>query len=103
MAASNCEKQCENEEEGGSEGGLGRLILSIVSSPHYWYVVSDFFESIHILPQERSSWEVSQPLWKKKEIPIPILSKVSIPKSAHILLTVVNTPWLRYWGSTVLK
>lgn len=91
MAASNSENQCENEEEGLSKEVIGQdQFWALFSSPRYWYVVSDFFEPIHILPQERSSREVSQPLWKQKEIPIPILSKVSLPKSAHILLALVT-------------
>lgn len=60
-------------------------------------MVSDFFEFIHILPKERSSREVRQLLWKKKEIPIPILSKVSILKFAYILLKLMwKYSWLRY-------
>lgn len=83
MATSKCENQCENEEEGESQGGIGQdQFWALFSSPHYWCVVSDCFEPIHILPQVRSSGEVSQPLWKQKDIPIPILSKVFIAKSA---------------------
>lgn len=85
MAASNCENQRENEEGGGSKGEIGQdQFWALFSSPHYWYVVSDFLE-----PQERPSRQVRQPLQKQKEIPIPILSKIFIPKSAHILLSVV--------------
>lgn len=64
-------------------------------------MVSDFFEFIHILAQERSSREVSQLFWNKKEIPIPILSKVSILNFAYILLTLMwKYPWLRYSAPT---
>lgn len=39
--------------------------------------------------KQMSFGEASQPLWKQKNIPIPILSKISMPKSAHTLVAVV--------------